>query len=139
MAKAEAALLLGPARVVAAREVRNGSCSALLEMLGRSDLGRPNHAARLGDELYVAALWRLRGVSRAFRGWCGLALAAMPRVVAVGGARVVTRLTTAVSLDLATLVWGGGGAVPDLASGAMRVVLARRAAGGAASGGQRQH
>ena len=66
----------------------------------------------------MAAVWRLRGVSRAFRGWCGSALAAMPRVVAVGGMQrlegVETTLATAVSLDLATLAWGGGGAVPDL-------------------------
>ena len=105
-AKAEAAALLGPERLAAAREARNGSCSGLLEMLGRSDLGRPNHAAVLG-ELSVAAVWRLRGVSRAFRGWCGSALAAMPRVVAVGGRQsvggVVTQFATAVSLDLATL------------------------------------
>jgi hypothetical protein len=83
-------------------------------MLGRSDAD----AAVLG-ELSVAAVWRLRGVSRAFRGWCGSALAAMPRVVAVGGMQsiggMVTLLATAVSLDLATLAWGGGGTdVPDL-------------------------
>jgi hypothetical protein len=116
-AKAEAAPLLGPERLAAASETRNGSCSALLEMLGRSDLGRPNHAAVLG-ELSVAVAWRLRGVSRAFRGWCGSALAAMPRVVAVGGQQQQNRgwmtLATAVSLDLVTLAWGGGGMVPDL-------------------------
>jgi hypothetical protein len=86
-------------------------------MLGRSDLGRPNHAAVLGG-LSVAAVWRMSGVSRAFRGWCGSALAAMPRVVAVGGTLridgALTTLATAVSLDLATLAWGGGGTVPDL-------------------------
>jgi hypothetical protein len=45
----------------------------------------------------------------------------MPRVVAVGGAQringatgALTTLATAVSLDLATLAWGGGGTVPDL-------------------------
>jgi hypothetical protein len=116
-ATAEAAPLLGPERLAAAREARNGSCSGLLEMLGRSDLGRPNHAAVLG-ELSVAVVWRLRGVSRAFRAWCGSALAAMPRVVAIGGMQIIegveTALATTVSLDLATLAWGGGGAVPDL-------------------------
>jgi hypothetical protein len=116
-AKAEAAPLLGPERLAAAREARNGSCSGLLEMLGRSDLGRPNHAAVLG-ELSVAAVWRLRGVSRAFRGWCRSALAAMPQVVAVGGAQrlegALTTLGTTVSLDLGTLAWGGGGTMPDL-------------------------
>jgi hypothetical protein len=69
-------------------------------------------------ELSVAAVWRLRGVSRAFRGWCGSALVAMPRVVAIGGQQTVqgveTVLATVVSLDLATLSWGGGGTVPDL-------------------------
>jgi hypothetical protein len=116
-AKAEAAALLGPERLAAAREVRNGSCSELLEMLGRSDLGRPNHAAVLG-ELSVVTVWRLKGVSRAFHGWCGSVLAAMPRVVAVGGQQVEgerwTTLATAVSLDLATLAWGGEDTLPDL-------------------------
>ena len=118
-AKAEAAPLLGPERLAAACEARNGSCSGLLEILGRSDLGRPNHAAVLG-ELSVATVWRLRGVSRAFRGWCGSALAAMPRVIVVGGAheeaytldnllnRVDTMLATAVSLDLGGVTGSGG-------------------------------
>jgi hypothetical protein len=113
VAKAEAAPLLGQERLSVAREARNGSCSGLLEMLGRSDLGRPNHAVVLG-ELSVAALWRLMGVSRAFRGWCGLALVAMPRVVAIGGMECIGwgvqwlgHWTTTVSLDLATLAWGG--------------------------------
>ena len=81
--KAEVVPLLG--RLAAVREARNNSCSALLEMLGRSDAD----AAVLG-ELSVATVWRLRGVSRAFRGWCGSALAAMPRVVAVGGVQKKT-------------------------------------------------
>ena len=38
--------------------------------------GRGGHG-----ELSVAVVWRLRGVSRAFRGWCGSVLEAMPRVV----------------------------------------------------------
>jgi hypothetical protein len=102
---------LSPEQLAAARETRNGS--ALLEMLERSDAD----AAVLG-ELSVAAVWRLRGVSRAFRGWCGSALAAMPRVIAIGGEQIIkyerTAVATAVSLDLATLAWGGGGTVPDL-------------------------
>jgi hypothetical protein len=113
VAKAEAAPLLGAERLSVAREARNGSCSGLLEMLGRSDLGRPNHVVVLG-ELSVAAVWRLMGVSRAFRGWCSLALVAMPRVVAIGGmecigdgVRWLGDWTTTVSLDLATLAWGG--------------------------------
>jgi hypothetical protein len=51
--KVEAAPLLE--RLAAAREARNGSCSALLEMLGWLD-----DVALLG-ELSVATLWRLRG------------------------------------------------------------------------------
>jgi hypothetical protein len=112
MAALEASMAnLSPEQLAAACEARNGSCSALLVTLGHvSDAD----AAVLG-ELSVAAVWRMRGVSRAFRGWCGSALAAMPRVVAVGG-RLEYGLTiaTAVSLDLATLAWGGGGTVPDL-------------------------
>ena len=56
-AKVEAAPLLGPERLAAAREARNGSCSGLLEMLGRSDLGRPNHAAVLGELSVAGALY----------------------------------------------------------------------------------
>jgi hypothetical protein len=113
-AKAEAAPLLGPERLAAAREARNGSCSALLVTLGHV----PDAPAAVLGELSVAAVWRLRGVSRAFRGWCGSALAAMPRVVAVGGRQIIggvlTTVATAVSLDLATLAWGGSDTVPDL-------------------------
>jgi hypothetical protein len=123
-AKAEAAPLLGPERLAAAREARNGSCSGLLEMLGRSDLGRPYHATVL-EGLSLAAVWRLRGVSRAFRGWCASALAAIPRVVAVGGNQpidmnaqlyggVLIPVGTAISLNLATLTWSRVGTVPDL-------------------------
>jgi hypothetical protein len=105
---------LSPEQLAAVREARNGSCSALLVTLGH---GPDADAAMLGD-LSVAAVWRLRGVSRAFRGWCGSALAAMPRVVAVGGLQTIqgveTTVATAVSLDLATLAWGGGSTVPDL-------------------------
>jgi hypothetical protein len=108
--KVEAAPLLE--RLAAAREARNGSCSALLEMLGRLD-----DVALLG-ELSVATLWRLRGVSRALRSWCGSALATMPRVVAVGGQQRQNHewvsVATAVSLDLTALAWGGEGTVPDL-------------------------
>jgi hypothetical protein len=117
MAALEASMAnLSPEQLAAAREARNGSCSALLVTLGHV----PDADAAVLGELSVAAVWRLRGVSRAFRGWCGSALAAMPRVVAVGGVHetiqgVTTTVATAVSLDLATLAWGGGGTdVPDL-------------------------
>jgi hypothetical protein len=105
---------LSPEQLAAAREARNGSCSELLVTLGHVP---DADAAVLGD-LSVAAVWRLRGVSRAFRGWCWSALGAMPRVVAVGGLQTIqgveTTVATAVSLDLETLTWGGGGTVPDL-------------------------
>jgi hypothetical protein len=109
---------LSPKQLAAARAL-NGSCSKLLMMLGHF----PDVDAAVLGELSVATVWRLRGVSRAFRGWCGSALAAMPRVVAVGGRKsvggVVTRLATAVSLDLATLAWGGGGSVHAGPAGAV--------------------
>jgi hypothetical protein len=115
MAALEASMAnLSPEQLAAAREAWNGSCSELLVTLGHV----PDAAAVVLGELSVARVWWLRGVSRAFRGWCGSALAAMPRVVAVGGMQsiqgVQTAVATAVSLDLATLAWGGGGAVPDL-------------------------
>ncbi len=72
---------LSPEQLAAAREARNGSCSALLVTLGHV----PDAPAAVLGEMSVAAVWRLRRVSRAFRGWCGSALAAMPRGVAVGG------------------------------------------------------
>jgi hypothetical protein len=115
MAALEASMAdLSPEQLAAAREARNGSCSELLVILGHV----PDAATAVLGELSVAVVWRIRGVSRAFRGWCGSALVAMPRVVAIGGAQSIegvwTILATAVSLDLATLAWGGGGAVPDL-------------------------
>jgi hypothetical protein len=118
MAALEAASManLSSEQLAAARETWNGSCSALLVTLGHV----PDADAAVLGELPVAAVWRLRRVSRAFRGWCESALAAMPRVVAVGGIQLTiqgvetTLATSAVSLDLATLAWGGGGAVPDL-------------------------
>jgi hypothetical protein len=86
----------------------------MLMMLGQV----PDADEAVMGELCVATVWRLRGVSRAFRGMCGSALAAMPRVVVVGGLQTIhgveTTVATVVSLDLATLAWGGGGAVLDL-------------------------
>jgi hypothetical protein len=82
-----------PEQLAAAREARNGSCSELLVTLGHVP---DADAAMLGD-LSVAAVWRLRGVSRAFRGWCGSALAAIPRVVAVGGLQTIQGVETTVA------------------------------------------
>ena len=119
---------LSPEQLAAAREARNGSCSALLVTLGHV----PDADAAVLGELSVATVWRLRGVSRAFRGWCGSALAAMPRVVAVGGMQTIqgveTAVATAVSLDLATLAWVGGGAVPDLPVSYPKDMYVRRCA-----------
>ena len=81
---------LSPEQLAAAREAQNGSCSALLVTLGHV----PDADAAVLGELSVAAVWRLRGVSRAFRGWCGSALAAVPRVVAVGGVQIIGGVAT---------------------------------------------
>jgi hypothetical protein len=78
----------------------------------------------------------------------------MPWVVAVGGRQRIggfgpfgratttpapTPLATAVSLDLATLAWGGGGTVPDLPTPREEISLGQLP-GGAAGGGRRlQH
>eukprot|EP01047_Picozoa_sp_COSAG01_P075990 COSAG01_NODE_13198_length_1621_cov_1.834428_3_plen_106_part_00 len=40
--------------------------------------------ARVLGELGVRELWRLRGVSRAFRGWSSVVLGGMPLLLAVG-------------------------------------------------------
>eukprot|EP01043_Picozoa_sp_COSAG02_P085572 COSAG02_NODE_23197_length_727_cov_0.460191_1_plen_178_part_01 len=63
----------------------------------------------------VVELWRVRRVCRAFHRWGTAALAAMPRVVAVGGERPVSGVTLAgvEVLDLSTLRWASG-VVPDL-------------------------
>ena len=97
---------LSPEQLAAAREARNGSCSALLVTIGHV----PDADAAVVGKLSVTAVWRLRSVSRAFRAWCawcGSALAAMPRVVAVAGRQsiggVEMTLVTMVSVDLATL------------------------------------
>jgi hypothetical protein len=140
MAPLEASMAnLSPEQLAAAREARNGSCSELLVTLGHV----PDADAAVLGELSVAVVWRLRGVSRAFRGWCGSALAAMPRVVAVGGMQriqgVDTTLATAVSLDLATLAWSSGGTVlPDLPAPCIGFSLGQLPEGGlvvAAGGG----
>jgi hypothetical protein len=138
-----AALEASIEQLAAAREARNGSCSALLVTLGHI----PDADAAVLSQLSVAAVWRLRGVSRAFRGWCGSALAAMPRVVAVGGTQRIDSafrtLATVVSLDLATLAWGGGGTVPDLPAPCVSFSLGQLpggrlvAAGGSAGGRNR--
>eukprot|EP01045_Picozoa_sp_COSAG04_P025407 COSAG04_NODE_3330_length_2923_cov_5.249646_3_plen_205_part_01 len=64
----------------------------------------------------VVELWRLRRVCRAFHRWGTAALAALPRVVAVGGSDVDEQATAGVEvLDLSTLRWSSGvvPALPD--------------------------
>ncbi len=62
----------------------------------------------------VVELWRLRRVCRAFRRWGTAALAALPRVVAVGGRTPGGHATAGVEvLDLSTLRWSSG-VVPAL-------------------------
>ena len=57
----------------------------------------------------VVELWRLRRVCRAFHRWGTAALAAMPRVVAVGGHLADRTDTASVEvLDLSTLRWSSG-------------------------------
>ena len=62
----------------------------------------------------VVELWRLRRVCRAFHRWGTAALAALPRVVAVGGRDTYGEATASVEvLDLSTLRWSSG-VVPAL-------------------------
>eukprot|EP01045_Picozoa_sp_COSAG04_P019479 COSAG04_NODE_1894_length_5288_cov_2.767200_1_plen_369_part_10 len=62
----------------------------------------------------VVELWRLRRVCRAFHRWGTAALAALPRVAAVGGSDTNYSSTANVEvLDLSTLRWSSG-AVPAL-------------------------
>ena len=62
----------------------------------------------------VVELWRLRRVCRAFHRWGTAALAALPRIVAVGGQVADYEPTAGVEvLDLSTLRWSSG-AVPAL-------------------------
>eukprot|EP01046_Picozoa_sp_COSAG06_P064628 COSAG06_NODE_15527_length_1064_cov_1.337824_2_plen_205_part_01 len=67
-AKADAIELLSADRLASATESRNESCSELIQMMGRVDLGCTNHAKIL-RHLGVVSLWRVRGVCRGFRRW----------------------------------------------------------------------
>jgi hypothetical protein len=101
VAKARAAPLLGAERLAAAREARNRSCSQLIRMLERADLGGGNAHVVFGH-LYVLELWRARGVCKAFRRWAREALTRLPRPLAVGG--TMERSDTE-AMNLATLKW----------------------------------
>ena len=62
----------------------------------------------------VVELWRLRRVCRAFHRWGTAALAALPRVVVLGGHDADGEATASVEvLDLSTLRWSSG-VVPAL-------------------------
>jgi len=90
--------------------------AALDTLMADDQMGQ--HAAVLHG-FSVVELWRLRRVSRAFRRWGTAALAALPRVVAVGGDLDTfddddPEETAGVEvLDLSTLRWSSG-VVPPL-------------------------
>ena len=70
--------------------------------------------------LPLVSLWRLKGVSRAFRRWSSQQLSMPPRVVCVGGAVVDrtaapprwTATASVEALDLSTMRWSGAGCMP---------------------------
>ena len=87
------------------------SLAALETLMAEDQMDQ--HAAVL-RAFSVVELWRLRRVCRAFHRWGTAALAALPRVVAVGGQDASYDATAGVEvLDLSTLRWSSG-VVPDL-------------------------
>merc|ERR1711960_60873 len=87
------------------------SLAALETLMAEDQMDQ--HAAVL-RAFSVVELWRLRRVCRAFHRWGTAALAALPRVAAVGGELVGGLLTAGVEvLDLSTLRWSSG-VVPAL-------------------------
>eukprot|EP01045_Picozoa_sp_COSAG04_P018824 COSAG04_NODE_1771_length_5618_cov_50.466932_7_plen_362_part_00 len=107
------------------------SLAALETLMAEDQMDQ--HAAVL-RAFSVVELWRLRRVCRAFHRWGTAALAALPRVVAVGGMDADMNAMTGVEvLDLSTLRWSSGvvPALPEPRSwhsacslGAGRVVVA---------------
>ena len=86
---------------------------ATLETLMAEDQ-MDQHAAVL-RAFSVVELWRLRRVCRAFHRWGTAALAALPRIVAVGGERHGPGPTAGVEvLDLSNMRWSASGALPAL-------------------------
>ena len=113
------------------------SLAALETLMAEDQMDQ--HAAVL-RAFSVVELWRLRRVCRAFHRWGTAALAALPRVVAVGGTDAQRDALAGVEvLDLSTLRWSSGGVVPALpeprwlhsacAFGDGRVVVAGRPKG----------
>ena len=87
------------------------SLAALETLMAEDQMDQ--HAAVL-RAFSVVELWRLRRVCRAFHRWGTAALAALPRVVAVGGSDADNDDTASVEvLDLSTLRWSSG-VVPAL-------------------------
>ena len=90
------------------------SLAALETLMAEDQMDQ--HAAVL-RAFSVVELWRLRRVCRAFHRWGTAALAALPRVVAVGGNRGPEEEANATAsvevLDLSTLRWSSG-VVPAL-------------------------
>ena len=87
------------------------SLAALETLMAEDQMER--HAAVL-RAFSVVELWRLRRVCRAFHRWGTAALAALPRVVAVGGTDANNNSMAGVEvLDLSTLRWSSG-VVPAL-------------------------
>ena len=88
------------------------SLAALETLMAEDQMDQ--HAAVL-RAFSVVELWRLRRVCRAFHRWGTAALAALPRIATVGGMDAEHRTTACVEvLDLSTLRWSSGGAVPAL-------------------------
>ena len=82
------------------------SLAALETLMAEDQMDQ--HAAVL-RAFSVVELWRLRRVCRAFHRWGTAALAALPRIVAVGGRRALSNATSGVEvLDLSTLRWSSG-------------------------------
>ncbi len=87
------------------------SLAALETLMAEDQMDQ--HAAVL-RAFSVVELWRLRRVCRAFHRWGTAALAALPRVLAVGGDDTDREALAGVEvLDLSTLRWSSG-AVPAL-------------------------
>ena len=118
-AKASAASLCSAERLAEAKEARNEECSALTKLLGFETARGANHDVVLGF-FSVVGLWRMRRVSRRFRRWCTGKLSSLPRLAVVGGVRrednppKLVATTCVELLDLSTLRWSSGGAVPAL-------------------------
>ena len=87
------------------------SLAALETLMAEDQMDQ--HAAVL-RAFSVVELWRLRRVCRAFHRWGTAALAALPRVVAIGGRDADGERTAGVEvLDLSTHRWSSG-VVPAL-------------------------